>query len=425
MVYLSSGQMAKMGLLVLPSELVLSIASSLEYYWDVNAFSQTNRCLHNLLTHELYAHNFRRFNGSALTWAARHGKTSTMRRCLDEGALELASDADIQETMFLAAQNGHVVVLEQLLEYGISRRYADEPFETGLGYDTLFQAMKYGQESAVHALLAHGVDPKFLKDGFPIMFCAAVCGNLSLVKLFVETLGFHPDFGGEFHCTSLQYAADCNHLELVQYLLQMGADPDFPVAKEPTDDFIDTIMSSVAMQGHTQVLQCLIEHGASVNPTTSDGTALYPICVAIEHDREEAGELLLNHMDFKTPPKTDNDEAILLCIAAACGSESLVQQILDNGCPPDVIQERPSFPFQKRQTALLWALEKGQESIATLLLNRGAGMNGYPCPTYGLHTPLFWAAANGYSNMVKVILDKGADPNCVNLNNDTPLSVTV
>lgn len=72
-----------MGMLRLPTELLLSIFERLEYCWDINSLAQTNRRPYGLLDHGLYQRNIHSFGASALLWAAEHGNESVTKRMLD------------------------------------------------------------------------------------------------------------------------------------------------------------------------------------------------------------------------------------------------------------------------------------------------------------------------------------------------------
>ena len=75
-----------MPLLDISNELLLCISENLESERDINAFTRTNRHLYYLLNSYLYRHNVRKFRGSALLWAAEHGREVTAQRLLEEGA---------------------------------------------------------------------------------------------------------------------------------------------------------------------------------------------------------------------------------------------------------------------------------------------------------------------------------------------------
>lgn len=67
-------QASTMSLVLLPNEILFSIAGLLEYCWHINSFVQVNRHLHGALNPYLYYHNIKYLDSSALRWAAKHGK---------------------------------------------------------------------------------------------------------------------------------------------------------------------------------------------------------------------------------------------------------------------------------------------------------------------------------------------------------------
>jgi ankyrin repeat protein len=73
-------------LLDLPNELLQSLAEALELERHINAFTQTNRRLYNLLNTYLYRHNVHQLGSSALLWAAERGQKATVQKLLKEGA---------------------------------------------------------------------------------------------------------------------------------------------------------------------------------------------------------------------------------------------------------------------------------------------------------------------------------------------------
>ena len=76
-----------MSLLDVANELLLCISDNLESERDINAFTRINRRIYFVLNDYLYRHNVRKFGGgSALLWAAEHGREATAQRLLEEGA---------------------------------------------------------------------------------------------------------------------------------------------------------------------------------------------------------------------------------------------------------------------------------------------------------------------------------------------------
>lgn len=59
-------QTVTMGLVLLPNEIMFSMAGLLEYCWHINSFVQVNRHLHTSMNPYLYYHNIKYFDSSVL-----------------------------------------------------------------------------------------------------------------------------------------------------------------------------------------------------------------------------------------------------------------------------------------------------------------------------------------------------------------------
>ena len=87
-----------MPLLDLANELLQFIAENLELERDINAFTQTNRRLYNLLNTYLYSNNVRQFRSSALLWTAVNGHETVVKLLLEKGAELETKDNDLPQT---------------------------------------------------------------------------------------------------------------------------------------------------------------------------------------------------------------------------------------------------------------------------------------------------------------------------------------
>jgi ankyrin repeat protein len=114
------------------------------------------------------------------------------------------------------------------------------------------------------------------------------------------------------------------------------------------------------------------------------------------------------------------DLAVLLLVAAACGFEELLEKVLRARCRPDKICApcRPWF-FKESDTALFWAVERGDIKTATLLLEKGAKCN--KTRTWN-DPPLTRACRSGNTDMVALLLKHGVNENKIGWK-DTPALV--
>lgn len=399
-----------MSLLRLPNELLLYLAPFLEYCWNINSFGQVNRRLHTLLNSYLYQHNLSLFGGSVLEWAAAHGRLSVIQKCFDLGVQAALYKNALEKAMRLAAEKGHDTIVKLLLEKESNLSQINLCY---LHNTPLLLAAQNCQVSVARLLLEHEANKitRETRERISLPYLTYQ-GNLSIVELFVE-MGWHPDsvditwYGGS---TALMIAVEEGYMEIARYLLQAGADPNFRRPHGPNVGY--TPICYAATGGHIQAIHFLIEHGAEVNPVTPDEVTMIPICSAIEEGHMEAADAILKHMEFNHLPTGDNEQAVLLCVAAACGQEVLVQRLLDHGCHPDATQTRSDAPFRREGsfTALTWAAALGHEKIAILLLSHGASIN----LAHSVQ-PFKTAILAGNLQIARILLEKGANTNRIDI----------
>lgn len=257
-----------MSMLRLSNELLLSICDFLEYYWDTNSFAQTNRRLYILLNHHLYQQNIRFFDASALLWTAQHGNEPLVRRILDmmdgepdEGTMKHTYNNQIWEAMKLAAKHGHDRVIQLFLE----RRsfpfleYEKEAQTIYSPHDVLSIAVREGHESVVRILLTHGAGGKLM---WRQLSYTAEKGNLSMFKVLAEDYRYNPgprDNNSDW--TPLIVAARHGRVELVEYLLKLGENPNCRAYGNCTP------ICSAILGGRVEILSLLFDYGARVDPT--------------------------------------------------------------------------------------------------------------------------------------------------------------
>lgn len=177
-----------MKLLVLPSELLLTIAEDLSPK-DVNSLLRTSRFLHSLLTpllHKLALED--KDSMSALSWAATSGHEALVRLILLKG-----NPADIN------AQDN-----------------------TKLGLTALHCAANGGHKAIVRLLLQNGanVDIHDKFDGTPFIWCSQ--GTTGVAQLLLEH-GADIDAQTVLRTTRLHRAIWENDVVMVRLLLEKGA----------------------------------------------------------------------------------------------------------------------------------------------------------------------------------------------------------
>ncbi|XP_034048571.1 ankyrin-1 isoform X1 [Thalassophryne amazonica] len=260
-------------------------------------------------------------------------------------------------------------------------------------------------------------------------------------------------------------AAQENHLEVVKFLLENGANQSLP-----TEDGF-TPLAVALQQGHENVVALLINYGtkgkvrlpalhiaarnddtrtAAVllqndpNPDVLSKTGFTPLHIAAHYENLSVAQLLLNrgaNVNF-----TPKNGITPLHIASRRGNVIMVRLLLDRGAQIDA-------KTKDELTPLHCVARNGHARIIEILLEHGApiqaktknGLSPIHMAAQGDHmdcvrqllqynaeidditldhlTPLHVAAHCGHHRMAKVLLDKGAKANARALNGFTPLHI--
>jgi len=123
----------------------------------------------------------------------------------------------------------------------------------------------------------------------------------------------------------LQYAIECNHIEIVRYLLSNDTNTD--IYSHSNKIFITKsqyyhALCWAAGYGHLDILNTLIEKKINVNGPDGDSYALY---IASERNQLEAAQILINKQcDIHAK------DCRALVIAAKCGHFDMVKLLVEN-----------------------------------------------------------------------------------------------
>ncbi|MDE2904483.1 MAG: ankyrin repeat domain-containing protein [Acidobacteriota bacterium] len=193
---------------------------------------------------------------TALHWAVHRDLPALVRLLVDAGADASASNRYGVQPIALAATNGSAVVLEQLLGAG-----ADPNASMPGGETALMTAARAGPPDAVRVLLRAGADPN-ARD----------------------------DVGGQ---TAVMWAAARNNAPAVHALAELGADlhvrttgPPSPPSRsyfrspEPTSF---TALLFAVRAGAVDAVRALLDAGADVDDTLSDGQSALVVAAANAH----------------------------------------------------------------------------------------------------------------------------------------------
>lgn len=263
------------------------------------------------------------------------GAALPLIRVLLEGGADLeARNSSGQTPLLYSCYAGFRRAVEFLLDRGASFRYQDRNGRTPLHY-----AAREGQAAVVELLLGKGADPA-LKDGqglTPLEY-AAQRNRRAVLEVFLKHGRFDPK--GPEGTILLHAVASLGHDDMVQSLLEKGADPDRPVpGGEP--------MLLAYLQGGLEARALAAIHGgADIKATDAAGrTALH---LAVEKGADGALKALLDK--GADPNALDGEGVSPLEIAQDWGAAEMTSLLTAKGA-------RPAKPKA-------YILEKGSPRIA-------------------------------------------------------------
>ena len=321
-----------------------------------------------------------------------------------------------------AAAGGNELIVETLLSSGldINSRGND-------GTTPLMMAAATGREKTVNLLLSKGADPH-LKNfmGRNLLHAAAEGGNSSIV---MRAFSYDIDINAkddDCSATPLIIAVKQNHIEVVKYLLQKGADISLTTEPEKRN-----ALHIASQEGSVAVIEMLLSY--DLRPDSRDGEGNTPLVCAAACGQIEAVNCLLKH--GADPLLKGQDGRNLLHFAAQSGNVIIIETMLSKGLDIDARDETQGVTplmvctkFGKLE-ALKYLLDKGADkslrtipgkvpllSIASaagsiaaveMLLSHGCNIDARDSEG---DTPLRHAARFGNTEVVEYLLAKGADP---------------
>lgn len=429
-----------MQILDLPNELMFLIFHHLDDEYATNALLQTNKRLYALLNKSLYIANAHSPRPSALEWAARHGQVQTACYALEAGISPTQACEKDWLPLALACIYGHLDVVRLLLQHGIdtspvggwSTRDEYEEYETPLddhGYPVALAA-KRGHYEIVKLLLEAGApsdEPTDRKN--TSLSLAAEEGHLDIVKMLVQA---GCNVNAEY-VPPVCYAARDGRVEVVQYLLDNGADPNTIAPSRRI-----TALELAAWSGHSEVIKVLLNHGA--DPYFNHrGPKVMPLCRAVDNAHFTAAETLRDAMDLSkiidSGDPNDAEHILLLVASAACGWDSILRAVLERGTPPDATVSDPNVlrfvPLKHRfyirehrardlpLSALAFACFYGRLEAVKILLEHNVSLGEEDEEV--IQNSFVLAVMGSHVDVITALLDHGANPNYRQQYNECPL----
>lgn len=290
--------------------------------------------------------------------------------------IEISTSCD--QGLVWAARNGHVSLVQHLLNRGASIKYQDEH-----GWTSLHWAAFTANLNLFHLILSSGAD-----------YCATTNVGDSMLHL-VSSFGkdhIRRDAGDHI-------GNSADRIAIVLKLLDLGLTVGILNAEG------ETPLICAATYGLEDLVLVLISKGADL--FGDDKTDRSPLMRAAGNGHIRVVKILIE----RQREVINFDPGWSLIESAARGMESAVRVLLDAGV-------KVNAAHSGSNTALMKAARKGHDNIVRLLLDKGANIDA---TNDMARTALMNAARTGHQNIVRLLLNKGANIEAKDYRGDTAI----
>jgi ankyrin repeat protein len=243
------------------------------------------------------------------------------------------------------------------------------------------------RDQLTHLLLERGAEPYDTQVIYNIHFHGKILWYVKLMYEFSVRAGCAADWNDpEWHMLDmggygtgarwhLQTAVEHNDLELAEWCLQHGANPNSPPTRNPTLPQ-KTLYEQAVRLGNIEMSELFARYGADRRTVRLRGIDAF-ISACFRLDRAKAEAQIAKHPEYKTSPTAMHR-------AAARDCADVVELLLALGVSPDI-----EDPHAGNQRPLHAAAYNGAEFVTRLLIQRGAQID--PLDSTHQATPLFFA----------------------------------
>ena len=225
--------------------------------------------------------------------------------------------------------------------------------------------------------------------------------------------------------TALHWAVRQNYLELVERLLQAGADAN------AANRYAVTPLKLAAVNGDAKLLERLLDAGGDVNAVGQDGETL--LMTVARGGHVEAARLVLERGAAVDAREQWHGQTALMW-AAAQGHPAMLRELLAHGADVNARSNEEEWERQVTSeprdkwlppgglTPLLFAARENCLTCLPVLIEAGADVNA---TTPDGISPVVIALINGHFDVAGALLEAGTDPNLADYTGRTALYAAI
>ncbi|WP_188153322.1 ankyrin repeat domain-containing protein [Wolbachia endosymbiont of Pentalonia nigronervosa] len=343
---------------------------------------------------------------SSLVVAINEGNINLVKKLIEQGADFNVKDNRDMTPLQLAAKNDHLSIVKYLIE------------EKGVNSSNIFDAVESGCLGLVRYLVDKGIDINTRGSyGSTLLHLAALNGKLEIVRYLVER-GANLSFSDDSGKIPLEVAHDKSIIDflkqarrrlneglisvtregnfyLVKELIEKGADINIESNKKCESGW--TLLHIATYYNHLNVVQYLVEKGANFNAKDSSYYGYIPMHYAAERGHLDILKYFINEGAYIN---TEGERGwTLLHIATYYNHLNVVQYLVEKGANFNAKDSYYGY------TPMHYAAERGHLDILKYFINEGAYIN-----TEGERgwTLLHVATYHKHLDVVKYLVGRGA-----------------
>ncbi|HVR75362.1 MAG TPA: ankyrin repeat domain-containing protein [Planctomycetota bacterium] len=292
--------------------------------------------------------------------AIRRGDNALLAGLLRQGTPVEVRGPDGTTPLLLAALRGDAGSVRLLLEHGADPRAVNSAGATALLWGA-------GDLEKVRLLLARGADPHACSalGNTALLAAAAHPEGLEAVKLLLER---GADIAGRDNdgFSVLERAADTGSIDTVRLLFERGAKLQRGPRPDPRDSLA---LRNAASLGDVELVELLLDHGA--DPNASDGEfSGHALNYALLAEEPRVVELLVRRGgDLTLPTPIGKVPPAVLAAYTEVGDATAARLFLEKGIDFHAANERG-------ETAADWLRRRGQKELLDLLAKAGVDPPG-------------------------------------------------
>lgn len=294
----------------------------------------------------------------------------------------------------LAARCGHGETLAVLLEAG-----ADPYSKDDEGLSAYDRAVKNENAQVLEVLRRFGVDAPRVNPG-EYLLNAAEQGDIAAVREAIAQ-GANIDTSDQRrktkNCTPLMLAIANGHIEVVDLLLNAGADID-------TKEIIDANQRQINSIG-------IISDDYDWLQSMGFFLGITPLMLAASRGHKDIAQLLIKRQ--ANIQARDCFARDALCLACMNGHLEVAKVLIETGVN---INQQDC----EGNTPLFMTLNNAHTELAKFLIESGADINA---KNHEHQTPLMAAVQKGNLNLVQILIERGADLHAVSKDGDTAMTL--